>query len=328
MDIIALLASITTAAFVVLALTLVRRRFSAEGRGADYRVLDMIRRQRAVHTTVSDIAPPLRRSYSSLPIISRFLSRKERGKRTSLALERAGVALRPGEFLLLQFVFGFLGFVVVATFAGGGAVGLIIGIPVAIVAYLIPRFWLAWRTARRMKRFETQMINMLGLIAASVRSGFSLLQALDAAATRLGPPMADELERALNDVRYGRNMEDSLAEWSERLQHRDLQLVVTAISVQRHSGGNLAEVLENLASTMRDRVEVRQQIKSLTAYARLTSRVVALYPIAIAGILTAMRPDTWSVLWTEPVGYVMLGVALVLNTLAFTVMRGLAQIEY
>lgn len=325
MEAVAAFAAIAVAGAVVFASFAVRQRVAGGWSQAEERLFAYSGAPRA-----SEALPnvPLRRRASSLPFISALLMRRDRGERTAQMLERAGLGLRPGEFALIRLTLGLVAFVIVLSLASGSGIGAIIGIPFAAGAYLLPRFFVAWRASRRISQMEAQFIEMLDLVASSLRSGFSLLQALDSAYKRLGAPLSDELDRVLTDVRFGRQMEDALNDWSSRVGSADLQLIVTAIGVQRHSGGNLSEVLENLAQTMRERTEVRQQVQSLTSYARLTACIVAAYPPAIAVLLTVINSKTWGILWTEPIGWAMLGTAGALNLLAFIMLRAIARVDY
>ena len=255
-------------------------------------------------------------------------SRRASYRRTASILERAGVRLTPGEFLTLRVVAGLIGFLIGSLFLGWGLTGWFAGALAGMVAFALPRLIVGWRVKQRLARLEIQFIDMLALLASSVRSGFSLLQGFETASRRLEPPLADDLMRVLSEIRLGRPIEETLREWTERVESRDLRLIVTAILVQRTSGGNLAEVLENLAQTMRERVELRAQVRSLTAHPRLTARAVSIYSVGIAALLTLMQPDVWLLLWTEPIGYAFLAVSLVFNVTAFFVMRQITQVEF
>jgi tight adherence protein B len=209
-----------------------------------------------------------------------------------------------------------------------GLAGAMLALGLGFVGWMLPRVYLARRTAKRLATIERQLVDLLTLVASSVRSGFSFVQSLDTAAERVGGPLEVEVRRVLADVRLGQALDDALRAWVERLPNRDLRLLVTATVVQRSAGGNLSEVLENLAQTMRERSELRQQVRALTAYPRLTARVVALYPLGITLMLTLMSPETYMRLWTEPLGWALLGAALFVNALAFTVMRSIVRVDY
>lgn len=249
-------------------------------------------------------------------------------ERTARMLDRAGLRLTPREFLALRLASGFVGFMIAALLFGWQPLGWLAGSLLAVVAYMLPRLIVSWRTKKRVERLEFQLIDMLSLLANSVRSGFALLQGLDMVSQRAESPLADDLIRLLSEVRLGRPIEDALRDWAARVGSPDVQLVVTAILVQRTSGGNLAEVLENLAQTMRERVELRDEIRSLTAHPRLTAKAVSAYPLVIAVLLTIINTRIWLRLWTEPSGWAFLGVAFALNVLAYFVLRRVTQVEY
>jgi tight adherence protein B len=270
----------------------------------------------------------VQRRRAATTVVSRLLTRGERAERTALMLHRAGSGLSPGEFALLRIILASVAFTGVYAFTPGSVLPTLAGALAVFVAYMAPRAWMARKTSKRRDRLQLQYIEMVSLVSSAVRSGFALLQALDTAARRVGPPLADDLDRLLTDVRLGRPMDECLRDWLARAGDRDLQLIVTAILVQRHSGGNLAEVLDNLGQTMRERIEVRQQIRSVTAYGRLVSRIVSGYPLAIALLLTAMQSHIWGALWTTPAGWALLTACGVLNALAFFVLRKVVQVDY
>lgn len=245
-----------------------------------------------------------------------------------LLLQRAGLGLSPRAFLVLHVAFALIGFALVVAFAGGGLGGLMLALLGAAAGALAPRVLVSWRAKKRAARLELQLIEMLSMVATSVRAGFSLMQSLESIAQRIGPPISIGIDRMIADVQLGREVDEAMRDWADFTGSRDVSLVVTAMLVQRSAGGNLAEVLENLAETMRDRVELRQQLQAITAYPRMTSRVVAIYPFAIVLLLTVMQSDTWGILWTTSVGHVLLGIAIALDTVAFFALRRIAQLDF
>jgi tight adherence protein B len=260
--------------------------------------------------------------------LARVLARDARAERTVLLLQRAGSHRSPAELALLRLLLAAIAAIAAVVLTGGGGIAIPAAAVAALAGYMAPRAWLARRVAQRTARLHLQYIDMASLVASAVRSGFALPQALDTAARRIGPPLQEDLQQLLNDVRLGRPLDDCLREWVARAGDRDLQIIVTAILVQRHSGGNLAELLDNVAQTMRERQEVRQQVRSLTAYGRMVARIVSLYPLGIALLLTAIRRDIWGALWTTPSGWALLAIAAVLNVLAFVVLRRIVRVDY
>lgn len=330
MDTIAILAGLSVTTAVVFAMLAVRRRLDAGRAETDLRLLSIRAEQFATDDEAGGFAAAglLRRTGSALPVIRLFLARGDRERRTALRLRRAGLTLRPGEYLMVRlFIAAAVGAVILIATAGS-AIGAVGAVAAAVVGYILPDLWVGWTISRRRSTLETQLVEMLDLVATSLKSGFYLMQALDTASKHIGAPLSEDLQRVLTDVRLGRPLEDALAEWAVIVESRDVQLIVTAMLVQRTSGGDLTEVLENLAQTMRERMEVRRQVRALTAYARLASRIIAGYPFVIALLLTAMRPGVWGALWTETAGLVMVGVSITMSLIAFFVMSRMARVAY
>jgi tight adherence protein B len=160
-----------------------------------------------------------------------------------------------------------------------------------------------------------------------VRAGFAFAQSLDVAAKRMGPPISVELNRVLLDISMGGSTEDALSAMNERICSDDVDMVVTAILIQRSSGGNLAEILDVVAETMRDRERVQGEIKTLTASQQLTGWILSLWPAALALGFFAITPSTMSRLWTTDAGLVLLGMWLTLNTLGVVSLRRILDID-
>ena len=165
------------------------------------------------------------------------------------------------------------------------------------------------------------------MIASSLRSGFSFQQAIELANEQLGPPLADELYLLLQDINLGATMDTALQDLGRRVGSPDLDMIITAIQIQRSTGGNLAEVLENTAETLRERDRIRGDLKTLTAQQRLTGLVLSVYPIGLGLLLLAILPSVYSLMFTEVAGLIALGIALGLQFLGFVAIRRLTNID-
>lgn len=263
----------------------------------------------------------LRRDASGIPAISRMLDRRGYSRRWSEDIERAGLTLRPGEYFLIRLTAALLGFAL-AFVIFPNAVGLLAGFVVALVAFMLPAFWLRMRVKSRIGKINGQLVEAITLIASAQRAGFAFSQGVDVAAKRVGPPISIELNRMLLDINLGSSTEDALRAFNERIGSDDVDMVVTAILIQRQTGGNLAEVLENVTETMRDRERIRGEIKTLTSSQRLTGWILSLWPLALALGFFAINPGMMSLLWTTGAGIVLLVIWGVLNFLgAFTLRR-------
>jgi tight adherence protein B len=324
-DPLALGAALSLACGVLFVAVHVRQRL-AYGRLAEERLREL---RRPFDTGTDSLAPlPLRRPPTSVPVLTLLFASGTRGAEADEELALAGLNVRPGVFLLTQALAAAVGLMIGLLIGGPSFVGLVFAAVLGLVGWLLPRGYLAYKTVRRLERMDRQLVDLLNLLSSSVRAGFSVMQGLDSASSRVGPPIQVEVQRVLADVRLGQRMEDALRAWADRVPSANLRLMVTAMIVQRSAGGNLAEVLDNLAQTMRERVELKHQVNALVAYSRLTARVVAVYPLGIAVLLSALNPDVYARLWTESSGWILLGAALSMNTIAFLIMRKLSQVQY
>jgi tight adherence protein B len=269
----------------------------------------------------------LRRSTSAIPALRRALDTSSWADRAALDLERAHLSLRVGEYLMIRVFAAALLCAIPLLVAQGQIVGLAIAIPLALVGFMLPALYVTLKKRRRLHAIDRQLVEGLSHIANSIRAGFAMLQAIDAAAQRLQPPLSEEFSRLVTDVRLGASLEDALTALGNRVGSYDLDMVITAILIQRSTGGNLSEVLDNVAETIRERDRIRGEVRVLTAQMRFAAWVLSLWPVVLAGIFFLLNPDLMSNLWTETTGIVLLVIAGVLQLLGFFTIRRIAAIE-
>jgi len=245
---------------------------------------------------------------------------------TASRLQQANIHLRVGEYVVLRVICGFVAFALTLLIWRAP-----VAVPVALLAgfggYLLPRFYIGWLRARRIAQVERQLIEFLPSLASSLRAGFAFQQGVDVAVKHIGPPLADELALFQNDVNLGATMDAALRALARRVGSAELEMVITAILVQRMAGGSLAELLEQAAETLRERDRIFGDIRALTAQQRLTGFVLSVYPIGVGLVLLALMPSLWSKLFTEPVGQVQLAVALVLQVVGFIAIRRAVRVD-
>lgn len=272
-----------------------------------------------------------RTELSSIPIIGDLLSGKEWADNVARDLERANLKLRVGEYLTLRLTVALLLFAVTIYIAGRGGIGLLAAMVAAVIGYLLPRWHVSRQVSSRTSKFNEQLVEALGLIANSLRSGFGLLQSMDLAAEQLDPPLATEFKRTINDINVGASFEDALMAFNERMQSNDLDIVITAILIQRTVGGNLAEVLDTVAHTMRERTRIKGEIRTLTAQQRMSGFIVGGLPVAIMGILTLLATVTgqnyMEILFTTNSGRIALLAAVTLEGVGIMLIRRIVKIE-
>jgi len=229
-----------------------------------------------------------------------------RGQRERIVsrLERAGMRMRPEEWALIQ-LSGVVAGSALLVFLLHSVLGVLLGAP---LGWLASRGYLAFRTSRRRRAFEQQLPDALQLVAGALRSGFALNQSFGAVARESGEPLASEFSRVLQEVRLGAELEDALDDLALRVASYDLQLVVMAIRTAREIGGNLAEVLQTTVSTMRERVQLRSQVRALSAEGRFSAKVLTGLPILMAVYLFAFKRSYIELLVTTGLGNAMLAV--------------------
>ncbi len=267
------------------------------------------------------------RQLSGIPALRSLLTDSAWANRMSLELERANVRLRVGEYLLARALLGALLFVVSLLGLGTRPQALLLGVPLAVLGFMLPAFWVKLLRRRRLRAMERQLVEMLSLVANAVRSGFGFLQGVQEAARQLSPPMSDELEHMIQDTNVGVSAEEALLDLGRRVGSYDLDMAITAIVIQRTTGGNLAEILDNVAETIRERERVQGEINTLTAEKRFSGNILAVYPAVLAGVMFLIRPSLMSILVTEPVGWVLLGIAGTLQITGIIIIRRIVAID-
>jgi tight adherence protein B len=239
------------------------------------------------------------------------------------ALDRAGIALRPGEFVVVSATA-----VVVGTTAGlvvGGPAGAIVFGSAAAAA---PRTILRSLATRRRRAFADQLEGSLQTIAGSLRSGYGLVQAMSTVASESPRPTADEFNRVVVESRLGRSIEQSLAAMADRMENEDLGWVVEAIEIQHEVGGNLAEVLDTVTNTIRERNQVRRQVQALSAEGKISAVILLALPVVIAGFIAIISPEYLAELTNTTPGRIMLVVALLLMAAGGAWIKKIIRVEF
>jgi len=243
--------------------------------------------------------------------------------RTELA--RADLALTVTEFILMNVVTTVLGFVLAFVIFRGNLLLAFLGV---LVGFYGPTAYVRYSQGRRLAAFGNQIENTLVLLANGLRSGYGLMQAIEMVGKEVPPPTSEELGRVVREFALGVPTETALANLLRRNPSIDLDLVITAIDVNHETGGNLSEVLDTIASTIRDRVRIAGEIRALTAQQRFSAFVLTFLPAILGLVLFAMNPDYMSVLWQNTCGLVMLGTGLALMIIGNLIIRRIIAIRF
>jgi tight adherence protein B len=248
---------------------------------------------------------------------------KDLDARISRRLEGAGSELKSSEWLLVHgaifFVSGLLGIAI--------GKNLIVGVLFLVFGLIGPWFYLGFRVSRRRKAFDAGLPDTLQLMSGSLAAGLSLAQSVDTIVREGADPIASEFRRVLIETRLGISLEDALEGVAERFESKDFEWVVMSIKIQRQVGGNLAELLDTVAATMREREYVRRQVAALAAEGKLSAWVLGLLPPLFMVYLLFTNHDYVIVMFQEPLGWLMLGMAATILAVGVFWMSRLVKVE-
>lgn len=262
--------------------------------------------------------------------VDRQLARTGWWEKVSRDLARANLRLKPMEYIWLR-----LGLTVVGTILGYGIGGgtLVFTLGGLVLGYFSLGMFVKMRQRQRLSRFNSQLPDMLNLMVNGLRAGYSTLQALEAVSREMPDPISTEFRRVVREVQIGIPLEDALDNLLRRIPSDDLDLVITAINIQREVGGNLADILETISSTIRDRVRLKGEIRVLTSQVRFSGTALAILPIALFFLIYRMNPSYMGQLVqpdnpaVKPIGYCIIGTGLILIAVGYVVMNKIADIE-
>jgi len=244
-------------------------------------------------------------------------------RRQAELLASADLALRPGEFMTMRLAFAAVG-------ALAGVVLLerpLSAAVLALVAYMLPEFYVRRRRERRRVLFDMQLPDALQLITNSLRAGFSFPKAVEVAAQSTTPPVSKDLNIVLRETNLGMAIDDALRNMARRVQSPDFDIVVSAYLIQREVGGNLAIVMEKVAETVRQRLRLRGEIRVLTAQGRFSGYIVGFLPLAVFGVLLVASPGYFDPMFKEQLGVFGLVGAVCLQICGALVIRKLVNIK-
>jgi tight adherence protein B len=243
--------------------------------------------------------------------------------RVARSLERAGWAVRPGEFIAVCACAAIVGAAFGAAVVPIHVAGLLLG----VVTGAIPPLLLSRAIGRRQRAFQEQLPDLLTILATSLRAGHSFMQALNAVTSEADEPAASEFTRIETEIRLGRGTDDSLLAAAERMGSDDFRWTAMAINIQRQVGGNLAEVLETVAGTCREREMIRRQVRVLSAEGRLSVGILFAMPFLLAAYLFVVNPKYLATLVQEPIGILLLLGTGILLLVGFVWMRKIVRID-
>jgi len=258
-----------------------------------------------------------------LPAVDRLVAETRAGSGLASLIEQAGSTTTPSALILVS-----LGVGVVV----GGLAGLLvrqaIAVPIAgAIGAMAPGLWLRHRRGVRLRRFEEQFPEALDLLSRAIRAGHAFQSAMGMVAGELRDPVGPEFKKMFDQQNYGLPLRDALNELTLRVPLLDVRFFVTAVLIQRDTGGNLAEILDNLAHVVRERFKILRQVRVHTAHGRFTAWVLLGLPAALAVALQVINPEHMQLLFEERMGQMMILAAVVMETVGYFWIRNVIRIE-
>ena len=272
----------------------------------------------------------------ALAQLNKVVEQRDFGANLARDIARADLRLKPSEFLAIwagSIVGVPLLFIVLSLGlpALRNPLALLIG---AFIGFMLPRFWLGRRKSGRLGAFNKQLPDTITLLANGLRAGSSFLQAVELVVRESRPPVSTEFSRVIREVNLGLPFEQAMENMVRRVRSDDLELMATAINIQHTVGGNLAEILDSIAFTIRERIRIKGEIRTLTAQQRLSGYVVGFLPIALAGFLFVAAPNFMAPMFDKPpealglpLGVVILAMGGFMMFIGFMLIRKIVDIE-
>jgi tight adherence protein B len=257
--------------------------------------------------------------------VNRRVSKSSGGDRVARELARADLKFKVAEYYALIFMAAVL-LGVGAYFLQPNPVSAIIG---AVIGFFLPRFYVKRQQGVRLNKFSDQLGDMLNLMVNGLRAGYSTMQAMEAVSRELPSPIADEFRRVVQEMQIGIPMERALENLLRRIPSEDLDFVVTAINVQREVGGNLSEILDSISFTIRERVRIKGEIRTMTAQVRTSATILSMIPLFLTIALWFIAPDYIGYFFARgpACGWAAVGTIVGMIASGYFVMMKIADIE-
>ena len=266
----------------------------------------VVRKEESERPMFRTLAAPL------MLVSDAVLGRSAFFERTRARAEQAAIAIKPSELFSAMLVFGGLGALVGLMF------GMMLLVPVlGLVMFMLPNFWLRLKARKRRNQFDDQLPDVLQGISSSLKAGHSFNQALNALIKDAPNPTSEEFSRVMTEARLGMPIEDALQHMADRMGSADFEFAVTTVNIQRTVGGSLADILQMVGDTVRNRQQFRKKVKALSSMGQMSAYVLLGMPIFIAGALTVMSPAYMAPLYTTTIGHLMMVASFISMTLGY-----------
>ncbi|WP_273701819.1 type II secretion system F family protein [Tepidanaerobacter acetatoxydans] len=236
----------------------------------------------------------------------------------------SGIKMRPEEFVLTWIFLAVVPAVLLYTITES----VIRSLALILIGAIVPPLYLKMSINKKQIQFEKQLGDALQILANGLRAGFSLTQAIESLAKDMPDPLGSEFQTASRELLLGMDIETVLSKIADRMKSEDMRLLTAAVVIQLQVGGNLAEILDNISQTIRDRLAIKRSVRTLTAQGRISGQIVGIIPIALLLIISIISPDYTSIFFTTAYGHIMIFISLIMESLGFLAIYKIVDIKY
>jgi tight adherence protein B len=236
----------------------------------------------------------------------------------------SGIKLTPKEFVYFWLGLVFVPMLLLVLLS----VNVVTILAVAIIGFAIPPFLLQFSRKKTQTLFTKQLGEALIIMGNAVRGGFSFRQAMDGIARDMQPPISTEFAKAIREINYGISQETALKHMTERMKNPDLDLLVSAVLITAQVGGNLSDILDIIAATIKDRIRIKQEVRVLTASGRISSMIIGLLPVLLVIVLMLLNPTYFGKFFESTLGIILAVISVILELIGFTLIRKISDIRY
>jgi tight adherence protein B len=329
MDPIALLAALTVMGCIVFALMALYQSTASPRSNIERRLGNILGEggPNGLEATAADFEGLRQTKVGKTPIIASLLQGRSWTAKMADDLEKADMKLTVSEFVAVRVLLAAIAAAVAMTLLGKPPLSFIGAAIAGSVLFMFPAFYIGYAKKKRLKKLEEQLIEALTLISNSLKAGFGHLPSVELASRQMDHPIATEIRRTLYDINVGSQTDAALQALAKRSGSKDFDIVITAMLIQQATGGNLAEILENVARMMRERVRIKGEIATLTSQQMLTGYIIGGMPIGMIVGFSFLSPDYMTPLWTTTEGHLLLIGAGTLEFFGIMLIRKILQIE-
>lgn len=261
-------------------------------------------------------------SASSIPVLNQWLQKSTHTVSLQHQIRQAGLNVRPATIILAAITLALVGLL-----AGNIQHGMLVGLAYGALGLFAPYMYLRFKRQRRIENFEAQLPEAMDMLINAMQAGYSFQAAMELVGHEMTEPLGTEFTQFYEEQRLGIEVRAALLSMQDRVQSLDLKMFITAVLIQRETGGNLTEVLSNISRVVRERFRIQGELRTLTAQVRLSSKMLALLPIIVVGGVMLTNPKFIEPLFQEQAGHVILVIAGVSQVVGFLLMRKIANIE-